>query len=82
MWISTVKKRPIEFDESLLISALSKYWRPLSFDEYMNRMDMIDVQNAIGLAGIPEEIRKLIWKPIGDKSYMEMMKRGRAENGK
>lgn len=50
------------FDESKLIASLNKYYRPLTVDQYKDDMDLIDVQNAIEIAGIPKQIANGIWK--------------------
>lgn len=44
-------------------------------------MDIVDVQNACKISGIPKEVIDEIWKPIGDKSYMDMMRKAREQNG-
>ena len=44
-------------------------------------MDIIDVQNACKIAGIPKEVIDEIWKPIGDSGYIEMMRKARESNG-
>ena len=44
-------------------------------------MDMIDVQNACSMCAMPKELIDKIWKPIGDSSYMDMMKKARKQDG-
>ena len=51
----------MKFDESLLISALNKYWRPLTAKEYKREMDLIDVSNACKIASMPKGIIDEIW---------------------
>lgn len=51
-----------------MISALNKYWRPIDLDEYLHKMDVPAVQNAVMVAGMPEGITGWIWeekKPEG-----------------
>ena len=44
------------------MSALNKYWRPITEDEYWDKMDMIDVNNAITSSAMPKEIQDWIWE--------------------
>ena len=44
------------------MAALNKYWRPLTLKEYLHEMDIPAVQNAVAVAGFPEEVRKWIWE--------------------
>lgn len=45
-----------------LISALNKYYRPLSEHEYWYDMDSESTNNAIQIAGFPEPVENWIWE--------------------
>lgn len=45
-----------------LISALNKYWRPLTNDEFLWDMDFEMTNEAIQVAQFPEEVVARIWE--------------------
>lgn len=45
-----------------MISALNKYWRPVTYDQYMDEMDIPAVNNAVAIAGFPEVVTDWIWE--------------------
>lgn len=45
-----------------MIAALNKYYRPMSLEDYKDTMDLIDVQNAVEIAGIPKAVADRIWQ--------------------
>jgi len=45
-----------------LIAALNKWWRTVTEYEYLHEMDIPRTQNAITVAGIPEEVTDWIWE--------------------
>lgn len=47
------------------MSALNKHWRPLSTEEYLDKMDIIDTVNACKVAEIPQRLADEIWKVDG-----------------
>ena len=49
-----------EFREDLLFTALNKYYKPLTWDDYLD-MDMQDIYNAIYFSGMPKEVVDAIW---------------------
>ena len=44
-----------------LISALNKYWRAVSNEEFWDEMDLIDTNNAVAVAGFPEHVTDWVW---------------------
>jgi len=44
------------------LSALNKYFRAVTYDEYMDKWDLPTVQNAVAVAGFPKEVEDWIWK--------------------
>lgn len=44
-----------------MVAALNKYWRQLSVDEYLKKMDIPATNNAIVVSGFPEEVANWIW---------------------
>ena len=50
------------FHEDRLIAAFNKYWRPLTEDEYLDTMDLVDTNNAIAVANFPKNVDEWIWK--------------------
>jgi len=51
--------------------ALKKYGCIRNRDEYFKKMDLIDVRNACGLAGMPESLVDLIWKKKEDAEFID-----------
>jgi hypothetical protein len=50
-----------------LIAALNKYWRPLSEEEYLHKMDLPATENAIMVAAFPKKVVGWIWQePVKD----------------
>jgi hypothetical protein len=45
-----------------LVSALNKYWRPLTVQEYLHGMDVNDVRNAVTVAQFTEGVSNWIWE--------------------
>ena len=45
-----------------MLSALNKYFRAVTYDEYMDKWDLPTVQNAVSVAGFPKEIEDWIWQ--------------------
>lgn len=45
-----------------MITALNKYWRPLTMKEYLYNMDIPMTQNAVCIAQFPPEVEKWIWE--------------------
>jgi hypothetical protein len=52
----------VTFYADRLISALNKYWRPLTPDEYWEKMDVFDTMNANKMSKFPEEVVNWIWE--------------------
>lgn len=50
------------FHVDRLISALNKYYRPITKEEYWLKMDVLMTNNAIQVAGFPESVEKWIWE--------------------
>lgn len=48
------------FREDKLFAALNKYYRPLSWAEYLD-MDLQEIHNAIMVSGMPKEVVDGIW---------------------
>ena len=44
------------------MAALSKYWRPLTVNEYLHEMDVRQVEEACRYAGFPKEVIDDIWE--------------------
>jgi len=51
-----------ELKKDRLISALNKYWRPITEKEYEEEMTVPDTQNAIKVASFPKEVGEWIWE--------------------
>jgi hypothetical protein len=45
----------------MLIAALNKHWRPLSYDQFWHEMDLTMTNNAIYVAGFSRELIDAIW---------------------
>jgi hypothetical protein len=41
--------------EDRLVSALNKYWRPLTREQYGEELSLKDIQNAVEVCGMPKE---------------------------
>jgi len=50
------------FHEDRLISALNKYWRPVTEYEYWHKMDIPATNNAISISQFPENVEQWIWE--------------------
>lgn len=50
------------FHEDRLISALNKYYRPITQEEYWYKMDIPMTQNAVIIAQFPKEVEAWIWE--------------------
>lgn len=44
-----------------MLSALNKYWRPVTESEYLHKMDIPMTNNAIIVSGFPKELVDWIW---------------------
>lgn len=53
--------KDITFNRDLLISALSKYHSKMTYEDYMYKSDIIDINNAVMTAGLPKEVIDKIW---------------------
>jgi len=49
----------------MLFSALNKYWRPISREEWLWGLTDNDIINAIKCSPIPKELQLEIWEPEG-----------------
>jgi glycogen synthase len=45
-----------------LISALNKYYRPITEKEFWFKMDSTMTQNAVIVSGFPKEVEEWVWK--------------------
>lgn len=45
-----------------MVSALNKYWRPITTEEYLKKMDIPSTNEAIQVACFPKEISDWIWE--------------------
>lgn len=52
----------MKFNESKLIANLNKYWRKLTYEEFLWELDIPQTNDAIEAAQFPEHISKLIWE--------------------
>lgn len=43
------------------MSALNKYWRPVTAGE-LGEMDLDDIQNAISISGFPKAVINWVWE--------------------
>jgi hypothetical protein len=46
-----------------MLAALNKYFRSVSYDEYMDKWDLPFTQNAVAVASFPKEVEIWIWEP-------------------
>jgi len=47
-----------------LIAALSKYWRPVDLNYYMDYMGLAETKAAVTVAAFPKEVSDWIFEPI------------------
>jgi len=57
-----MNKRKIKFHSDRLFAALNKYWRPLTWKEYYEGLDINDIKNAITVSMMPKEVADWIWE--------------------
>lgn len=50
------------FHEDRLLTALNKYYRPLTEDEYLDSMDIPGTNNAIAVSQFPIHVNDWIWE--------------------
>jgi hypothetical protein len=50
------------------VAALNKFYRPLSYQEFMHEWGLNETRNAIRYAGFPEEVINDIWEPVNRKT--------------
>lgn len=65
---STGKK--VVFHRDRLVAALNKYWRPVTVDEYLHRMDLPATENAVTVSAMPKEVVDWIWEPATKKGLV------------
>lgn len=46
-----------------MLAALNKYFRSVSYDEYMDKWDLPFTQNAVAVSNFPKEVENWIWEP-------------------
>ena len=45
-----------------MIASLSKFWRPISEEDYWHKMDIPMTNNAVIVSGFPKEVKEWIWE--------------------
>ena len=57
-----------------LIAALNKYYRPLTKQDYYDKMDIPATQNAVLVANFPKEVEAWIWEtPRNKKKFFQVI---------
>jgi hypothetical protein len=46
-----------------MLAALNKFFRAVSYDEYMDKWDLPTTKNAVAIAGFSKEVETWIWEP-------------------
>lgn len=57
-----------------LIAALNKYYRPLTEQDYYDKMDIPSTQNAVLVANFPKEVEAWVWEaPKTKKQFFKVI---------